>query len=113
MNLDSQLLQDFNDKLHFRELAKYFVQSYNPRLQREVIILDAIWCYDYKRIEGIPIRYDAHDFVKHIASIMNDTKLNPGQTYADVAEKLANCQAIPLHRIDMIKWIGEWLTSYT
>ncbi len=108
----NQEIMDFNDKLHFRDLAKYYVQSFNPRLQHEVIVLDAIWCYDYKRIEGMPTRYDAHDFVKYIASIINESKLNPDRTYADAAERLANCRAIPLHRIDMVRWIGEWLTSY-
>ncbi len=108
----NQEIMDFNDKLHFRDLAKYYVQSFNPRLRHEVIILDAIWCYDYKRIKDMPTRYDAHDFVKYINIIVEDIKLNPSKTYADTAETLVSNSTIPLHRIDMVRWIGEWLTNY-
>ena len=107
------LLQDFNDKLHFRELAKYFVQSYNPKLYYEIVILDAIWHYDYKRIDGIPTRHHAHDFVKYASDIMGScvNKLRPEQTYAKYAEKLIS-DKLPPYKIEMIKWIAEWLTNY-
>ena len=52
-----------DQKIHFRELALRFLDSYNPQPEKSIVIADAILSYDGYVDETIPMRHTAHSFV--------------------------------------------------
>ena len=50
-------------RMHFRELALRFLDSYNPQPVRAIVIADCICSYDGELDDKVPMRHQAHDFV--------------------------------------------------
>lgn len=75
-----------NPSLAFTRLAETFLSSANPKLEREVVILDCIYAYD--GVLTSPIRRTAHAFFRAAEKII---------------ELGGKASEDPLER-----WIAEW-----
>ena len=62
------------ERLHFRELALRFLDSYNPQPDRAVVIADAICAFDGMLTDAIPMRHHAHRFVAEAYRIIEQER---------------------------------------
>jgi hypothetical protein len=63
---DEQLLL----RLQFRELGLRFLDSYNPKLDKSIVVADAILSYDGPIETHRPVRHLAHEFVQECVGII-------------------------------------------
>ena len=79
----------------FVRLGEYFLLSHNPRLDREVIVLECLHSYDQPIPENRPIRHTAHDFIRACDRIIEkDLPASKNRSNPLVA--------------DMEQWIQDW-----
>ena len=79
----------------WQQLALYYLNGHNPKIERAITIMDAIVVYSAtQNIDNLtrldqPLRYTAHEFVrKAVLHIERGQELNP------------------LHTLD--KWVMDW-----
>lgn len=84
----------------FYELAKHFLQSYNPKCYREVVILNCILDYDGPLPEDGPMRHFAHEFV-NLAYIMIEMQYKNGNLIEQGKKQ------------PFFEWIDNWVRNNT
>lgn len=75
--MESEILQ----RLHFRELALRFLDSYNPQCDKAIVIADAILSWNGPLDTSEPMRYQASDFVRQAVRIIENT-MEPAGKYS-------------------------------
>jgi hypothetical protein len=68
---------DVLKRLHFRELALRYLDSFNPPLKKSIVIADCICSYDGNLNPVAPMRHIAHTFVHGAAKIIENNQLLP------------------------------------
>lgn len=56
-------MSDILQRLHFREIALRYLDSFNPAPAKSIVIADCICSYDGQLLSISPMRYQAHSFV--------------------------------------------------
>lgn len=70
-------------RLGWRELALRFLDSFNPKLNREIIVVNAVVDYDGPLPET-HLRYHAHSFVRAAAAMIEqEITPSPGEECGD------------------------------
>jgi hypothetical protein len=79
----------------FVRLGEFFLFSFNPKLDRDVVILECLHSYDQPIPQTRPIRHTAHDFIRACERIIEKdmpvTKNPSNQVIADLEH-----------------WISDW-----
>lgn len=76
-------------RLQFRELGLRFLDSYNPKLDKSIVVADAILSYDGPIETNRPVRHLAHEFVQECVEIIEG-------------------KSICLNNKDFHEWITVW-----
>ena len=66
--------------LGWRELALRFLDSYNPKPERAIVIVNVIVEFDGHIPDDVPLRHHAHEFVRTADTIISQRgtpKINP------------------------------------
>lgn len=63
--------------LQFRELGLRFLDSFNPKLNKSIVVADAILSYDGDINTNRPIRHQAHEFVQECVGIIEKKSVSP------------------------------------
>lgn len=69
-------------RLAFQTMCRYFLESMNPRLEREVVVLNCILDFDQYFDSFSPLRHEAHAFVRDAEAII-DKETGGTSEYAD------------------------------
>lgn len=71
--MDDEILK----RLHFRELALRYLDSFNPPLKRAIVIADCICSFDENLNPVVPMRHIAHTFVHGAARLIEQNQPLP------------------------------------
>lgn len=66
----------------WQQLAINFLESFNPKLKREIIIREAILAYD-GYLSDVRIRHHAHDFIQKAVRLI-ELKQPLGETHTEL-----------------------------
>jgi hypothetical protein len=69
-------------RLAFQALCRYFLESMNPRLEKEVVVLNCILDFDEYQETFTAMRYTAYDFVRS-AEMIIDKGLSDNGEFAE------------------------------